>query len=125
MRPARAFALGLLHGPAELLPVSSSAHAGLVLQDLPPDRRKELEVALHAGTLAVLGLPRPSAWLAAATIPPALAGFLFEQQIEERLGPRSMALGLVAGGIAMTLADEFGKGPSPVTTFGTGPVPSP
>ena len=90
MRPARAFALGLLHGPAELLPVSSSAHAGLLLQDLEPERRKELEVALHAGTLAVLGLPRPRAWLVAATLPPALAGFLLERPIEQRLGtPRT------------------------------------
>ena len=29
MRPARAVALGLLQGPAELLPISSSAHVGL------------------------------------------------------------------------------------------------
>lgn len=125
MRPASAFALGLLHGPAELLPVSSSAHAGLFLHDLPPDRRKELEVALHTGTLAVLGLPRPSAWLVAATVPPALAGLLLERQIEERLGPRSTAVGLVAGGLAMTLADELGKGPGPDTKFGEGPGPSP
>ena len=106
MGPARAFALGLLHGPAELLPISSSAHAGLLLEDLPPDRRKELEVALHAGTLAVLGLPRPSVWLVAATIPPALAGLVLERQIEERLGRRSMAVGLVAGGIGMVVADR-------------------
>ena len=122
MRPASAFALGLLHGPAELLPISSSAHAGLVLQDLPPERRKELEVALHTGTLAVLGLPRPSAWLVAATIPPALAGFLLEKPIEERLGPRSMAIGLVAGGIAMSVSDrrlpKNVEGPGPSTKVG-------
>ena len=106
MRPARAFALGLLHGPAELLPVSSSAHAGLVLQDVAPARRKELEVALHAGTLAALGRPRPRAWLVLATAPPAVAGLLLERAIEERLGtPRGIAAGLVAGGIAMAVAD--------------------
>jgi undecaprenyl-diphosphatase len=109
MRPARAFALGLLHGPAELLPVSSSAHAGLFLKHATPERRKELEVALHAGTLVALGLPRPSAWLAVATLPPALAGLLLERPIQERLGtPRTMAFGLVAGGLAMTLADATG-----------------
>jgi undecaprenyl-diphosphatase len=108
MRPARAFAIGLLHGPAELLPVSSSAHAALLLQDQDAERRKELEVALHAGTLAVLGLPRPSAWLAVATLPPALAGALLERPIERRLGtPRGIATGLVAGGAAMALADAL------------------
>jgi undecaprenyl-diphosphatase len=123
MRPASAFALGLLHGPAELLPVSSSAHAGLFLQDVEPARRKELEVALHAGTLAVLGLPRPRAWLVAATLPPAAAGYLFERPIEHRLGgPRSIACGLVLGGIAMALADrripKNVEGPDPSTFLG-------
>jgi undecaprenyl-diphosphatase len=106
MRPGRAFALGLLHGPAELLPVSSSAHAGLLLQDAGAEQRKELEVALHAGTLAALGLPRPRAWLALATAPAALAGLLLERPIEQRLGtPRGIAAGLVAGGVAMAIAD--------------------
>ena len=108
--PARAFALGLLHGPLELLPVSSSAHAGLLLQDLDAERRKELEVALHAGSLAALGLPRPSLWLAVATAPPALAGFLFEKPIEERLGtPRTTAIGLVGGGIGLVMSDAVSE----------------
>ena len=121
MRPPRAFALGLLHGPAELLPVSSSAHAALLLQDVPPQRRKELEVALHAGTLAALGLRRPRPWLVLATAPAALAGLLFERPIEQRLGtPRGIAAGLVLGGVAMALADRPGK------VKGTVPsVPSP
>jgi undecaprenyl-diphosphatase len=112
MRPASAFALGLLHGPAELLPVSSSAHAALLLQDVEPARRKELEVALHAGTLAALGLPRPWLWLAVATAPAAVAGLLFERPIEERLGtPRGIAAGLVLGGVAMAAADARGQTP--------------
>jgi len=103
--------LGLLHGPAELLPVSSSAHAALLTQDLDAERRKELEVALHAGTLLALGLPRPSRWLVLATLPPAVAGALLERPIEERLGtPRTVATGLLAGGIAMALADRRGGG---------------
>jgi undecaprenyl-diphosphatase len=106
MRPARALALGLLHGPAELLPVSSSAHAALLLQDLEPERRKEAEVALHAGTLLALGLPRPRAWLVLATLPAAVAGLVFERPIERRLGtPRGVALGLAAGGAGLALAD--------------------
>ena len=105
-----------MHGPVELLPVSSSAHVALVTQDLGAERRKELEVALHAGTLAALGLPRPSLWLALATLPPALAGALLEEPIERRLGtPPTVAAGLLAGGVAMAIADtraevEGGKG---------------
>lgn len=104
---ASAFALGLLHGPAELLPVSSSAHVALALRALGEPPSKELEVALHAGTLLALGPVRPSAFLAAATIPPAVAGALLERPIERRLGgPRTVAAGLVAGGITMALADR-------------------
>ncbi|MCW3017880.1 MAG: Bacitracin resistance protein BacA, partial [Solirubrobacterales bacterium] len=58
-----AVALGLLHGPAELLPISSSAHTTLVpwLLDWPYARldgrqRKAFEVALHAGAGAALAI---------------------------------------------------------------------
>ena len=104
---AESFLLGLLHGPAELLPVSSSAHAALALRARGLEPSKELEVALHAGTLLAIGPVRPSRLLAAATLPPALAGVLLERPIERRLGgPRTVAAGLVAGGIAMALADR-------------------
>jgi undecaprenyl-diphosphatase len=113
MRRADAIALGLLQGPAELLPVSSSAHIGLLLdrRGLSGSERKEMEVALHAGTalaLALLDRRRPR-WglLLAATAPPALAGLAFERLIETRLGtPRSIAAGLLAGSAAMVLADR-------------------
>jgi undecaprenyl-diphosphatase len=113
MRRADAIALGLLQGPAELLPVSSSAHIGLLLdrRGLSGAERKEVEVALHAGTalaLALLDRRRPR-WglLLAATAPPALAGLAFERLIETRLGtPRSIAAGLLAGSAAMVLADR-------------------
>lgn len=62
-----AFALGLLQGPTELLPVSSSAHttllpwlAGWRYRELDPRLRKSFEVALHAGTVAALLLQTPS-----------------------------------------------------------------
>jgi undecaprenyl-diphosphatase len=111
-------ALGLLQGPAELLPVSSSAHVELVPwllgwqhAALPGEVRKEVEVALHAGTaLALLaageGVARP--WLGAIALgPPAVAAVALERAIEERLGgPRSVAAGLLAGGVAMALADR-------------------
>jgi undecaprenyl-diphosphatase len=54
-------ALGLAHGPTELLPISSSAHtilipwlAGWPYAELDPELRKSFEVALHAGTAAAL-----------------------------------------------------------------------
>jgi undecaprenyl-diphosphatase len=111
-------ALGLLQGPAELLPVSSSAHVELVPwllgwrhATLPGEVRKEVEVALHAGTaLALLaaGEGRARPWLGALALgPPAVAAVAFEKAIEQRLGgPRSVAFGLAAGGVAMALADR-------------------
>jgi undecaprenyl-diphosphatase len=108
-------ALGLVQGPAELLPISSSAHVGLLPwalgwqhAALPGPVRKEVEVAFHAGTALALGRPRaPLGVLAAATAPPALAGLAFERAVESRLGtPRSIALGLLAGSAAMVLADR-------------------
>ena len=55
-------ALGLIQGATELLPVSSSAHVAAVpwllgwsVAEWAPERRKELEVALHAGALAGAG----------------------------------------------------------------------
>jgi undecaprenyl-diphosphatase len=129
MGAARAAALGLLHGPLELLPVSSSAHVALLGRagrSGPPDpeRAKELEVALHAGTLAALGPGRPAAWLVLAAAPAAAAGALLEGPIERHLGtPRTVAAGLVAGGAAMALADlraevEGGGGQAPAGVDG-------
>lgn len=61
-----ALALGLLQGPTELLPVSSSAHttllpwlAGWPYRELDPQLRKSFEVALHAGTAAALLVRAP------------------------------------------------------------------
>ncbi len=113
-RASETVLLGLLQGPAELLPISSSAHVGLALRwrdaSLSGAERKEIEVALHAGTALVLALTQPvrrPAFLAAATLPPALAGLVFERVVEERLGtPRTVALGLVAGAVAMVVADR-------------------
>ena len=116
-RTSETLVLGLLQGPAELLPISSSAHVGLLPWALGWDHaslsgaeRKEVEVALHAGTALVLALSRRSLrwrFLAAATLPPALAGLAFERRIEERLGtPPTVAVGLVLGAAAMAMADR-------------------
>lgn len=126
--PGAAIALGLLHGPAELLPVSSSAHITLLpwlvgarYARAEPELRKTFEVALHAGALAALlpelgrelsgltgGLDRRRLGvLAAAFLPPALCGYVLEAPIERRLGtPDTIAAGLLAGAVAMVLADR-------------------
>jgi undecaprenyl-diphosphatase len=119
---AHALALGLLQGPTELLPVSSSAHttllpwlAGWPYAGLDGESRKTFEVALHAGagvalTLALRGElfePRaPAGVLALSLAPPSLVGLLWGRAIERRLGgPRSIAAGLLAGALLMALAD--------------------
>jgi undecaprenyl-diphosphatase len=70
-----AVVLGLLHGPSELLPISSSAHTALVpwllgwrYDELDPALRKSFEVALHAGT--ALGLLTCPPWRAERTVSP-------------------------------------------------------
>src|SRR3984957_3643742 len=59
----QALALGLLQGPTELLPISSSAHstlvpwlAGWAYADLDGESRKSFEIALHAGAGLALAL---------------------------------------------------------------------
>jgi undecaprenyl-diphosphatase len=123
-----ALALGLLQGPAELLPVSSSAHttlipwlAGWSYASMDGERRKSFEVALHAGAALALTihmrkeLLREAAHISLqrlpvivlALAPPALAGYALGGPIEQRLGgPRSIAFGLVLGAAAMALSDR-------------------
>jgi undecaprenyl-diphosphatase len=137
----RAIALGLIQGPAELLPVSSSAHLVLVpwlarwdWDGLDPELRKSFEVALHAGAAAALLIgqrrviadelrsfdARRAAVLMLSFAPPALVGYTMERSIERRLGgPRTTAIGLLAGAAAMVLADRRPqrRGRGEATTF--------
>jgi len=125
---AQALALGALHGPAELLPISSSGHVALVpwlldweYGELDDELRKSFEVALHAGTAAALlitlhsevsdalhGLDaRRLTLIALSFAPPALAGYTLERQIEGRLGtPPTIAAGLSSGALLMAWADR-------------------
>jgi undecaprenyl-diphosphatase len=117
LKLSHAVALGVLHGPAELMPVSSSAHTTLVpwllgwsYPDLDPELRKAFEVALHAGTAAALlvglrdevaeaarGFDRRRATLVVGSfVPPAIVGYTLE---------RPIAAGLAAGAAAMWIAD--------------------
>jgi undecaprenyl-diphosphatase len=128
LSPARAVALGAVQGPAELLPVSSSAHlsllpwlAGWPWDELDAEARKSFEVALHAGAAGALLIGqrrliakelrefdlRRAAVVALSFVPPAIIGYRFERPIERRLGgPRATAIGLAAGAVAMAIADR-------------------
>ena len=124
----RAVALGIVQGPAELLPVSSSAHivlipwlAGWDWDSIDPEVRKSFEVALHTGAAAALLIgqrrvileelrefdSRRALLLALSFLPAAIVGYALERPIEERLGgPRATAYGLLAGAAAMLIADN-------------------
>ena len=124
----RAALLGIVQGPAELLPVSSSAHIVLLpwllgwdWDAVDPELRKSFEVALHTGAAAALLIgqrheitaelrefdARRAELLVLSFLPAAIVGYGFERQIEERLGgPRATAFGLLAGAAAMLLADR-------------------
>jgi len=127
--------LGLLHGPAELLPISSSGHVALIpwlagwpAAELDAELRKSFEIAVHAGTAlalliglrhevgeTVLALDRRRvALLALSFAPPALVGYGLERPIERHLGtPGTIAAGLIVGSAAMAAADACGSGDRP------------
>src|ERR1700753_3792826 len=124
----RAIALGFVQGPAELLPVSSSAHIVLVpwllgwdWEAIDPEVRKSFEVALHTGAAAALLIGqrrliaeelrsfalRRALLLTLFFLPAAAVGYGFERQIESRLGgPRATAYGLLGGAALMVVADR-------------------
>ncbi len=124
----QAAALGALHGPAELLPISSSGHVAVVpwlagwdYGRLDDELRKSFEVALHTGTAAALlislrrevedavrGLSPRRAWqIGLSFAPPAIIGYRYERWIERHLGtPPTVAAGLAAGAVAMAVADR-------------------
>jgi undecaprenyl-diphosphatase len=125
---AHALALGALHGPAELLPISSSGHITLVpwllgwdYDRLDDELRKSFEIAVHAGTAAALlitlraeveeaieGLDgRTLALIALSFAPPAVVGYTLERPIERWLGtPPTIAAALIAGAAVMAHADR-------------------
>ncbi len=134
MRPyplpiGQALILGALHGPAELLPISSSGHTALIpwlarwdYADADPELRKAFEVALHAGAAAALLIslrgdvqaavressPQFAERITLSVLPPAVIGFVLERPIERHLGaPAAIAAGLVGGSVAMALADRI------------------
>ncbi len=123
---AQAVALGALHGPAELLPISSSAHVEVIpwllgwnYDELDAQLRKTFEVALHTGTAAALLITlreealdalrssRLRSVILLSSVPAAVAGYALERPIERRLGtPLTIAASLGAGGAGMAWADR-------------------
>lgn len=117
-----------MHGPAELLPISSSGHVELIPWLLgwegvspDPEVRKAFEVALHAGTAAALVVILREEVVAAAReanldsaavialslLPPVVIGFGLERPIERFLGgPGTIAAGMILGALAMGSADR-------------------
>ena len=130
LRLREAVALGILHGPAELLPISSSGHVTLIpwlagwdYVELDAELRKAFEVAVHAGTAAALLVAlrgevreaatevdaRRLALVVGSFVPPAIVGYTLERPIERRLGtPGTIAVGLLLGSAAMAAADRWG-----------------
>jgi undecaprenyl-diphosphatase len=137
----QAFALGVVQGATELLPVSSSGHLILVpwLADWDylqqhPDFNKTFDVALHLGTLIAVVLyfwadvvryttawfrsvrrrrietadERIAWYIAAATVPAAIAGAAGESVIEDHLGdPWQIAIAMAGFAILLWLADRL------------------
>ena len=123
-----AVVLGLVQGPAELLPISSSAHLAMLPRilswnpdELDPELRKSFEVALHGGAAMALLITRRgeirteisefdlrrASVLLFSFLPAAFVGYRFERLIESKFGGSvGTAAGLIAGGLAMILADR-------------------
>ena len=128
LSPAQAVGLGLVHGPAELMPISSSAHVTLVpyllgwdYADADAELRKSFEVALHAGAAVglLIGLrdevaqelrdlsAAHGARVLVSSLPAAIVGLALEKPIERRLGtPATIAIGMILGALAMGWADR-------------------
>jgi len=124
----RAAFLGAVQGPTELLPVSSSAHLRAVpwllgwnLDEISAEDRKAFEVAVHGGAALALLIGqrrliadeirridgRRVAVIALSFLPAVAVGLALEEPIDRRLGgPRATAAGLIAGSIAMVVADR-------------------
>lgn len=128
----QAIVLGALQGLGEFLPISSSAHLWLVPWLFGWEYQGiAFDVALHLGTLTAVivyfwkdwltltlaGFTKPSShsgrlfwWLAAATIPGAIIGYLLEDAAESIFRhPISIALLLMIMGLVLYWADHNGR----------------
>jgi len=134
----QAILLALVQGITEFLPVSSTAHLALAPWLLGwKDPGLTFDIALHVGTLAAVlafffrdwlqvvaqgfGLswgsdpqlkqnPMLLWYLAAASIPIGVLGFIFKEQAEEWRNPFLIGGMLIAIGLLMWLAERAGSG---------------
>jgi undecaprenyl-diphosphatase len=119
----QAIVLGLIQGPAEALPLSSSGHLVLIpallgwpYARLPADTRKTFEVALHFGAgvaLAwllredVVAAVRDPVGTAKLTVPAAATALALEDKIERHASnPVIAAAAMAAGGIGLLAAES-------------------
>src|SRR2546426_1353163 len=136
MNIIQAIVFGAVQGVTEFLPISSTAHLILLPWFMGwPDPGLSFDVALHLGTLVALLVYFRKDWIAliasalqlargrtsdpnarmalfivVATIPGALAGVLFEHQVETALrAPKLIALTLAALGIVLVIAEWAGR----------------
>jgi undecaprenyl-diphosphatase len=132
----QAIVFGAVQGLTEFLPVSSTAHLILLPWFLGwPDPGLAFDVALHAGTLVALLVYFREDWIAlvgaglgvfrgrtkspdarmamlivAATLPGAIAGVLFEHQVEDALrSPALIAGTLIALALVLVAAEMTGR----------------
>lgn len=144
LSPREALVLGAVQGLTEFLPVSSTAHLVLVPRLLGwQTPGLVFDTSLHLGTLLAMGAYFRSDWqlmaqdvghsfsrgsfnagtqlaltLVAANVPAGLTGFFGERWIERLRTPPAIAIGMIAGALALGLTDRLarhGRGPA---TFG-------
>jgi len=117
--------LALIQGLTEYLPISSSAHLILVSKIMQwPDQGLVMDIAAHGGSLVavmwyfkteIIKLFQGKNWnlfkyLALATLPLGLVGFLFADFIESNLrSPLVIAISSVVFGLLLYLSDVIGK----------------
>jgi undecaprenyl-diphosphatase len=128
----QAIVFGAVQGVTEFLPISSTAHLILLPWFMGwPDPGLSFDVALHVGTLIALLIYFRSEWIAlitsalnlvrgrtsdpnarmalfiiVATIPGAIAGALFENEVENALrAPQLIALTLIALALVLVVAE--------------------
>lgn len=119
----QAIILAIIEGLTEFLPVSSTGHimmgSALMGMDLTDDFNQLFTVAIQLGTiLSVLVLYYKRFFkslgfyfkLAFATLPAAVFGLLFNDQIESMLGnPAVVGISLVIGGVLLIYVDKWFK----------------
>src|SRR5258708_35186914 len=135
MTPLQAIAIGIIQGPAEFLPISSSAHLTLAPWLFGwEDPGLAFDVALHFGTLlavlwyfrmewltlvkAAFGIvttgrietpeKRRVVYLIIATIPGAIGGYLLQSRAESAVrDPQLIGIALIVMGIVLWLVDKL------------------